>query len=531
MLVDSPAALAVAATASVRRWQLAQIVKFHPELLPAEDDVTHTVLPEARPQLSEFYAPPSLHKLNDLSARLPQSVVNLAPVLGKLLQGKCSRTRMVHDWTPSCRPWLLSLVSGGQWPQARVAQAAGADASLLCQLCLQETGTLAHRRCCLATRPDAGWPTMKVAERKFVDGLSADRKRLLEDNGLLLLRAKVTKQRPGGWFRWLKQPPADIPDSASWYVDGSLVDGPSRLLGVTGFAIVVVAEDGSLLGCAHGAPPAWVATAGAAEAFALYKVLAVNPFVPTIVTDCLGVLQTLQRGSTTATAANRVNARLWRLIASCLDGTTWREAAEQVTWMPAHGSRAAIGVATKSNNDVVSETDWRANRLADALAKAAASRFRVPQSVRRVVATAMRAYEHSAAVAGLVTKAANNHFVSATLEDGSYAYRKVRDSLPPAKHKTSHETPANAPAGTPTATATSSTSSATPGPPNAAPPRASSSARAALQKTEALKDARFIQTWHKDMAAQPRAAASGMSGRERIEALKLRIRLKALAGT
>ena len=59
LLVDSPAAVALAATASVRRWQLAQVVKCYKDLLPLEDDVTHTVLPETRMQLNEFYTPPA----------------------------------------------------------------------------------------------------------------------------------------------------------------------------------------------------------------------------------------------------------------------------------------------------------------------------------------------------------------------------------------------------------------------------------------------------------------------------------------
>jgi len=362
--------------------------------------------------------------------------------------------------------------------------------------------------------------------------------------GLFLMRAQVSRQRPDGWFRWLKQPVGDVPDTAVWYVDGSLVDGPSRLLGATGYSIVVVAQDGQLLGCAHGAPPHWVTTAGAAEAYATYRVLTLTPFVPHIVTDCLGVLHTLQRGPVAATAANRVNARLWSLIGGCLDGTTWRDAADMMTWMPAHGSRGVIGIALKSNNETVTAIDWRANRLADALAKAAASRFRIPSGTRRAIATALRTYEQAAAVAGIVTRAANNHCVSATAQDGTYVHRRLRDALPPASRPTSSKaaqpvegpTLATATAAAtlaPTASATpltSATTASAPAPASSstasAPTRTAHSARAACQRADALRDARFVQAWHRDMADKPRLAPQGLAAQERLEALRLRVRLK-----
>ena len=544
LLIDSPADVAQLARTSVRRWQLAQVVRLFPDLLPVEDDITHVVRPEPRLQLNEFYCQPAYNKANDLTARLPQSVVDCGPVLGRLLHGKRARSRMVQEWSPAHRPWLLSLVSGGQWPQTRVAQAAGDDTTIHCQLCLDQPGTLDHRRCCPATLPEDGWPSMGPQEQRFVDGLKAPRRRLMLSQGLFLMKAQVTRQRPNGWFRWLKQPVGDVPDSAVWYVDGSLLDGPSRLLGATGYSIVVVAQDGQLLGCAHGAPPRWVTTAGAAEAYATYKVLTLTPFVPHIVTDCLGVLQTLQRGAAAATAANRVNARLWSLIGGCLDGTTWHDAASLVTWMPAHGSKSVIGAALKSNNEAVTATDWRANRLADALAKAAAARFRVAHGTQLAINTAFRAYEQAAAVAGLVTQAANNYCVSATAQDGTYVHRRLRDALPPAARPSAKKTaqPAQLPptSACSTTTAPDPASTTTLAAPSTAPlapapstsatsssTRAARAERAACQRTDALRDARFVQAWHREMATRPALAAQGSSAQERLEALRLRVRLKS----
>ena len=51
--------------------------------------------------------------------------------------------------------------------------------------------------------------------------------------------------------------------------------------------------------------------------------------------------------------------------------------------MPAHTSMHSIGVALRSDGIAVTAVDWRANRLADALAKAAVER--VPASALHMV--------------------------------------------------------------------------------------------------------------------------------------------------
>ena len=40
----------------------------------------------------------------------------------------------------------------------------------------------------------------------------------------------------------------------------------------------------------------------------------------------------------------------------------------KLVWMPAHKSHLAVGVATKSDGQLLTTTDWRANRLVDCLA-------------------------------------------------------------------------------------------------------------------------------------------------------------------
>ena len=79
------AAIVAAGRASVQRWQLAQVVQLFPQLLPDTDDLGIQAAERERGTAPPRYSPPSTHRLNDLTARLPASVVNLAPVLGRLL--------------------------------------------------------------------------------------------------------------------------------------------------------------------------------------------------------------------------------------------------------------------------------------------------------------------------------------------------------------------------------------------------------------------------------------------------------------
>ena len=72
--------------------------------------------------------------------------------------------------------------------------------------------------------------------------------------------------------------------------------------------------------------------------------------------------------------------------------------------------------------------EWRANRLADALAKHAAGHDRVRASIDRALATAEVLVWHEAAVLGAATYAANNHVVQLVGENGQVRHATVRDS-------------------------------------------------------------------------------------------------------
>ena len=71
---------------------------------------------------------------------------------------------------------------------------------------------------------------------------------------------------------------------------------------------------------------------------------------------------------------------------------------------------------------------WRANRLADALAKLAAGRHRLPQWAAQKIGHAKQLALYSAAKLGVVTHRANHHKVLVTKEDGTVVTSTCRDS-------------------------------------------------------------------------------------------------------
>ena len=93
-------------------------------------------------------------------------------------------------------------------------------------------------------------------------------------------------------------------------------------------------------------------------------------------------------------------------------------------WLPVHKSAIAIGEAKLSNDNRLSCSDWRANRLVDMLAKAAAAAH---LSCGRDVAEA--AFAHAACCLGVVTHAANTHQVVALGEGGAEITSIQRDSI------------------------------------------------------------------------------------------------------
>jgi len=425
----------------------------------------------------------------------------------------------------------------------RIAKLAGGDADPRCQLCLSADGTLEHRRSCpatLLTTDDGRWPSPEPAAAALIDRLDAGRRRLLETRGWFTLNVRIPRQDPVGWFSWGQGlPDADL-SGATFYIDGSLIDGQGSACCRTGFAIVVVDAAGELIAYAQGAPPGWVRSSPAAEAWALAMALRAVPSPPSVVTDCLGLIDTLARGKRVATAAGRPLARIWNMIFDALDGEVPQDYIHRrFRWMSSHQSMASIGRSCLSDGSLLSATDWRANRLVDALAKLAAMRNRVPKGLRDLLETAGRAVEHSAAVLGAVTFAANNHQTSELLPDGTYTLARRRDANPPAFENTSGRvarrkgpkaTDGAQPPPAQLQTAQQQTAHA-PEPSFSAAAFAkgkAARAREARQGREDAAQARFAESWLADRAAAADPTpAPPLDARGRLEALRRRVADKA----
>ena len=72
--------------------------------------------------------------------------------------------------------------------------------------------------------------------------------------------------------------------------------------------------------------------------------------------------------------------------------------------------------------------DWRANQLADALAKSAAGDDATRAAAFRQITVAQLALTHHAVVLGMTTHAANNHEITDMIGGGATVTKLVRDS-------------------------------------------------------------------------------------------------------
>jgi hypothetical protein len=228
--------------------------------------------------------------------------------------------------------------------------------------------------------------------------------------------------------RWYTDPPDVTRHDLRWFTDGSLRFGGIWELRRTGCAIVVVSKGGDLVAFGNAVPPSWVRTAAAAELWSILMVLSTNVTPPDIVTDCLSILKAAAMGMASATAPNKTLATVWSLISVAVDGdVTSLVNTGRLKWMPSHGSLATIGSAIKSDGRPLTAIEWRANRLADALAKAAANEP-LCHVAYRLLGRAEALVKHEAAVVGVVTQAANNHSVEVVTPEGRTMTKTVRDS-------------------------------------------------------------------------------------------------------
>jgi hypothetical protein len=407
-LLDSPAAITAAITRSVRRWQINRVAR---------------ELPSGRPLFCDLSSPSA-----DDGATI---LLDTRVALSRVLKGTTAVRKVVEEWQPTCAAHLISGVSGGQWTQARRAQVPSFNVSdSRCQLCFAELGTLPHRRRCQSTLPPGGWSVRPRLVAQFMDQLSESRRETLQTRGFLALSVPIPPEQQETGLVWILGPPDFTDSSLVWYIDGSRKYGSTWITARTGCGFVVIDTRGSLIAAGWATPPSWIRTSGAAEAWALLLVLSSVPCPPRIVTDYKGILTEVECGTVRATAARRPLARIWKQISISLDGKIEVLAtADRIVWMLAHKSIWDIDGLRRSDGLMVSTLDWRANRLADALAKMGAPVSSMAQSIVRLFSTACEAAQYECALLGVVTNAANNCKTVITLADGTSKTIIKRDAV------------------------------------------------------------------------------------------------------
>jgi hypothetical protein len=127
---------------------------------------------------------------------------------------------------------------------------------------------------------------------------------------------------------------------------------------VAACAVVVVGPSGCLVAVAEILLPTKVRTSPAAETHAVAFVVGLAPSPPRVVTDCLGILNTAERGKAAAVAAARPLAAPWIRIAAACDGDTARLVADRLlVWMPSHTASSEYQHRLKSDGTCVTSTD------------------------------------------------------------------------------------------------------------------------------------------------------------------------------
>ena len=99
-----------------------------------------------------------------------------------------------------------------------------------------------------------------------------------------------------------------------------------------------------------------------------------------------------------------------------------------LVWMPAHTTSSAAGTRAKSDGKLLTTAEWRANDLADKLAKKGAASTPLRAQADATISAAGEALLQSAARLGVVTHAANCHTTDVTLANGATGVHIARDS-------------------------------------------------------------------------------------------------------
>ena len=148
---------------------------------------------------------------------------------------------------------------------------------------------------------------------------------------------------------------------------------------------------------------------------------------PRVITDCQSILTTAALGEGRATALTKQMAVTWRRIASHYPrGLCAAVSSGHLAWFAAHQDPAAIAGSADSEGRGLARETWRANRLADAAAKAMAAPDEQTKQATEVLRQAAALVKHEAALLGAITTRACGGS-GADNEEGE----KKRDAAPP----------------------------------------------------------------------------------------------------
>ena len=178
-----------------------------------------------------------------------------------------------------------------------------------------------------------------------------------------------------------------------------------------------------------------------------------------------------------------------------------------------------------SNGKVVTPIDWRANQLADVLAKHGALSSLDRRRAATTIEVAGQALLHHAALLGQVTHLANNCPKAVVMDGGQTKQVFERDSTSAPKYK---KTAARTNSRTPTPQPRQA-SPAAPSPPDLRPVSASGLRAAAARrraKQRATDDKCIVDRLVTETAARSSRNA-GPSAGHRLEALRMRVRAKS----
>ena len=404
---DPPAAITKAVHHSVRAWRLRRLMVAFPALEPSHFDVCTT------------------------SDDAPSIMVDFGFALKTLFKGKPAKA--YARWLSSWAPYLVSALSGGQWTQTRKAKIAKwmiSDSN--CQLCKKQPGTAMHRFTCEASKPEHGYTLSNTAALELENSLCEGRRILLRTRALFVAKLPAPTPREDGDFHWVVDPTAKLGAHTEtiWYCDGSLVQGRWLPFRAAGFGVVVVTPCGQLLGFGFGSPPSQFATAASAELWAVSFALASTPFAHIIKTDCKSILISARAGKDRVAHHSRPLARIWNQIAATLDDDIGRLAnGNLLVWIPAHTTLASVGEARASNGARFTTLDWRANRLADILAKIGAERYKSNDATETFLTQATDLVRQRACHLAEATYTANNFQQEFTKDDGTIGHHTIRDSV------------------------------------------------------------------------------------------------------